>query len=75
LAIAVAVIPATRVDAALAAFLFETYGVGDLANVDGATDRTMTLSSSSTVVCPMHARVLVPDACRSCRFLAGEVTS
>ena len=44
-----------------------------LADVEGATDRVVTLSATSNVVCPAHGHLLVPDACRSCRFLAGEV--
>jgi hypothetical protein len=54
------------------AALFAFYGVGDLVGFEGTEDRVVTLAESSTVVCPMHMRRLVPDACRSCRFLAGE---
>ena len=50
-----------------------TFGVGDLEGVEGASTRVVQLSAASTVVCPMHGYVLRPDACRSCRFLAGEV--
>lgn len=53
--------------------VFARYGVGDLVGLAGTEDRVVRLSPSSTVVCPMHEFRLVPDACRSCRFLAGEV--
>jgi hypothetical protein len=53
--------------------LFARYGVGDMVGVEGTEDRVVTIAPSSGVVCPMHERRLVPDACRSCRFLAGEV--
>jgi hypothetical protein len=54
--------------------LLDLFGVNDLAGVEGAEDRTVTLPASphSNVVCPAHGRTLKPDACRSCRFLAGE---
>jgi hypothetical protein len=73
LAIAVKVIPHEDVTDAVERLLFERYGVGDLADVEGATDCVVTLSATSNVVCPAHGHLLVPDACRSCRFLAGEV--
>jgi hypothetical protein len=44
-----------------------------LEGIQGAADRVVELSERSSVVCPLHERRLVPDACRSCRFLAGEV--
>jgi hypothetical protein len=55
-------------------FLLDALGVNDLAGVEGAEERTVILPAGphSNVVCPAHARVLKPDACRSCRFLAGE---
>jgi hypothetical protein len=53
--------------------IFARYGVGDMVGVEGTEDRVVTLSEASDLVCPMHMRCLVPDACRSCRFLAGEV--
>jgi hypothetical protein len=53
--------------------VFARYGVGDLVGVEGTEERVVTIAESSDVVCPMHLRQLVPDACRSCRFLAGEV--
>jgi hypothetical protein len=53
--------------------IFARYGVGDLVGMEGTEVRVVTLSPRSTVVCPMHEFRLVPDACRSCRFLAGEV--
>ena len=52
--------------------LFARYGVGDMVGVEGAEARVVNLSECSDVVCPLHERRLVPDACRSCRFLAGE---
>jgi hypothetical protein len=54
------------------AMLFDLLGVNDLAAVEGANDRTVHLSDRSELVCPAHERTLKPDACRSCRFLAGE---
>jgi hypothetical protein len=53
--------------------LYATFGVGDLVGVEGTEDRVVNLSPRSDVSCPMHRLTLVPDACRSCRFLAGEV--
>jgi hypothetical protein len=55
------------------AALYARFGVGDLEHVEGTTDRVVTLAPSSDVGCPKHRTTLVPDACRSCRFLAGEV--
>ena len=52
--------------------LFAKYGVGDMVGVEGAEARVVNLSERSDVVCPLHERRLLPDACRSCRFLAGE---
>jgi hypothetical protein len=52
--------------------IFARFGVGDMAGVEGAEERVIDLSPKSTVVCPLHEFRLVPDACRSCRFLAGE---
>jgi hypothetical protein len=52
--------------------LYAAFGVGDMAGVEGATDRIVRLSPRSTLVCPLHEFELRPDACRSCRFLAGE---
>jgi hypothetical protein len=49
------------------------FGVSDLAGIEGAEDRKVMLSEGSNIVCPAHGRELVPDACRSCSFLAGEV--
>jgi hypothetical protein len=73
LGVVVSVVRKEDVAAALDTFLFERYGVGDLEGVEGTADRVVELSERSTVVCPLHGRRLVPDACRSCRFLAGEV--
>jgi len=53
--------------------VFARYGVGDMVGIQGTEDRVVTIAPSSNVVCPMHERRLLPDACRSCRFLAGEV--
>jgi hypothetical protein len=64
-------IPVVYTDDMLA--IYARYGVGDLVGMEGTEDRVVTLSERSDVVCPMHERRLVPDACRSCRFLAGEV--
>jgi hypothetical protein len=52
--------------------VFQMFGVGDMVGMEGTEDRVVNLSPRSDVVCPMHERRLVPDACRSCRFLAGE---
>jgi hypothetical protein len=52
--------------------LYAAFGVGDMVGVEGTEDRIVRLSPRSTVVCPMHELELKPDACRSCRFLAGE---
>jgi hypothetical protein len=54
------------------AMILDLFGVNDLAAVEGANDRTVHLSDRSELVCPAHERTLKPDACRSCRFLAGE---
>jgi hypothetical protein len=51
---------------------YAAFGVGDMVAVERATDRVVKLSPYSMVVCPLHRLELVPDACRSCRFLAGE---
>jgi hypothetical protein len=53
--------------------VYALFGVGDMVGVEGTEDRVVNISPRSDVVCPMHERRLVPDACRSCRFLAGEV--
>jgi hypothetical protein len=47
-------------------------GVNDLAGVKGAEERTVRLCDRSDIGCPAHDVLLKPDACRSCRFLAGE---
>jgi hypothetical protein len=54
--------------------IYARYGVGDMVGIEGTEVRVVMLSPRSTVVCPMHEFRLVPDACRSCRFLAGEVS-
>jgi hypothetical protein len=53
--------------------IYARYGVGDMVGIEGTEDRIVRLSPRSDVSCPMHRFELVPDACRSCRFLAGEV--
>jgi hypothetical protein len=53
--------------------IYARFGVGDLVGVEGTEDRVVRLSPRSDVVCPIHEIRLLPDACRSCRFLAGEV--
>jgi hypothetical protein len=53
--------------------VFAAYGVGDLVGMEGTEERVIELSPRSELACPMHELRLVPDACRSCRFLAGEV--
>jgi hypothetical protein len=63
-------IPVVHTDDMLA--VYAHYGVGDMVGIEGTEDRIVTLSERSDVVCPMHERRLVPDACRSCSFLAGE---
>jgi hypothetical protein len=65
-------IPVIYADQLDLALLFDALGVNDLAALDGANDRTVRLSDRSELVCPAHDRTLKPDACRSCRFLAGE---
>ncbi len=60
-------------DPELERWIHRTFGVGELEGVTGATDRVVALAETATLVCPMHSRRLVPDACRSCAFLAGEV--
>jgi hypothetical protein len=52
--------------------LFARYGVGDLVGMEGTEERVIELPESASLGCPMHITRLVPDACRSCRFLAGE---
>jgi hypothetical protein len=51
---------------------YAAFGIGDMAGVEGAEDRMVKLSPRSELVCPLHDFELRPDACRSCRFLAGE---
>jgi hypothetical protein len=48
LTIAVKVVRNVDVDEALEALLFERYGVGDLADVEGATDRVVKRRTSPT---------------------------
>jgi hypothetical protein len=52
--------------------IYARFGVGDMVGVEGTEDRVVMLSARSDVVCPLHERRLVPDACRSCAFLSGE---
>jgi hypothetical protein len=65
-------IPVLRLSESEMAHVLDLLGVNDLAHVEGANDRTVQLSARSELVCPAHERVLKPDACKSCRFLAGE---
>jgi hypothetical protein len=65
-------IPVLHLSESELAHVLDWFGVNDLAHVEGTTDRTRILSDRAELVCPAHDRVLVPDACRSCRFLAGE---
>jgi hypothetical protein len=53
--------------------VYARFGVGDMVGIQGTEDRVVNLSPRSDLACPMHELRLVPDACRSCRFLAGEV--
>ena len=48
--------------------LLDAFGVG---GKETPESRVVTLSESSTVECPLHGRRLIPDACRSCCFLAA----
>jgi hypothetical protein len=52
--------------------IFARFGVGDLVGMEGTEERVIELSPRSELACPMHGLRLVPDACRSYRFLAGE---
>jgi hypothetical protein len=53
--------------------IFARYGVGDMVGIEGTEDRVVNLSPRSDLACPLHGLRCVPDACRSCRFLSGEV--
>jgi hypothetical protein len=46
--------------------LLDAFGVE---GVETPESRIVKIADSSTVVCPMHATRLLPDACRSCSFL------
>jgi hypothetical protein len=65
-------IPVLHLSESELAHLLDFMGVNDLAHVEGANDRTVQLSDRSELVCPAHERTLKPDACKSCRYLAGE---
>lgn len=52
--------------------LLDAFGVE---GVETPESRVVTIADSSTVVCPMHGKRLLPDACRSCSFLAGEAAA
>jgi hypothetical protein len=65
-------IPVLHANEVELAMLLDLLGVNDLAGVEGAEERTVKLSDRSDLSCPAHGLVLKPDACRSCRFLAGE---
>jgi hypothetical protein len=64
-----------QVDEAELSWLQDLLGVNHLAGVAGTEERTVRLSERSNVVCPAHGRVLKPDACRSCAFLAGDIAT
>jgi hypothetical protein len=64
-----------QVDDAELSWLQDLLGVNYLAGFTGTEERTVMLSERSTVVCPAHGRVLKPDACRSCAFLAGDIAT
>jgi hypothetical protein len=68
-------LPVIEVDEAEMTWLLDLLGVDHLAGIEGAEERTVKLSAQSNVVCPAHGRILKPDACRSCAFLAGEITT
>jgi hypothetical protein len=53
--------------------LYARFGVGDMVGLEGAEDRVVKLSPRSELACPLHGLTALPDACRSCRFLVGEV--
>jgi hypothetical protein len=65
-------LPVVEVDEAQMIGLLDLFGVNDMAGIEGAETRVVMLSSKSDVVCPAHERRLLPDCCRSCRFLVGE---
>jgi hypothetical protein len=52
--------------------LLEYFGVDEL-RIVGAHERTVELPPRSSLGCPAHDISLKPDACSSCRLLAGEV--
>ena len=68
-----ACLPVVEVDEAQMIGLLDAFGVNDMAGIEGAGTRVVMLSAESSVACPAHEFRLLPDSCRSCRFLAGEV--
>jgi hypothetical protein len=48
--------------------LLDAFGVG---GVETPESRVVELAKSSTVLCPLHERRLLPTQCRTCCFLAG----
>jgi hypothetical protein len=52
--------------------LLDFFGVDELRIVE-ARERTVQLPPRSSLGCPAHDVTLKPDACSSCRLLAGEV--
>jgi hypothetical protein len=50
--------------------LLDAFGVQ---GVETPSSRIVKIADSSTVVCPMHKTRLLPEVCRSCSLLAGEV--
>jgi hypothetical protein len=69
-----ACLPVVEVDEAQMIGLLDLFGVNDMAGIEGAGTRVVMLSATSDVVCPAHERRLLPDACRSCHFLADPRT-
>jgi hypothetical protein len=67
-----AVVPVRMANEVELTLLFDLLGVNDLAGVEGAEERTVKLPDRSTIGCPAHDILLKPDACPSCRILAGE---
>jgi hypothetical protein len=49
--------------------LLDAFGVGGIERDDS---RVVTLPEKSTLGCPLHDIRLIPDACRTCKALAGE---
>jgi hypothetical protein len=52
--------------------LLWAFGIGDMVGIEGAGERMVRLSVRSSLSCPLDLLALRPDACRTCRLLAGE---